>query len=126
MSKTLQTAEIKPEIALKGIPASPGIAIGPVYLYSEPTLVPEMRLIPDTAIKSEINRFQKAISSGKKSLEKIAEQTFKYYGKDSAEIIQTQIDILEDRIFLGEVEQLIKENNYDAAYATYKVFQSKK
>ena len=126
MAKKVITKEIKPEIALKGIPASPGIAIGPVYIYSEPTLIPELRIVPDLSIQTEIKRFQNAIFAGKKSLEKLAEQTIKYYGKESADILQTQIDILEDKIFLNEVEQLIKEKKFDAAYATYQIFQNKR
>jgi phosphotransferase system enzyme I (PtsI) len=126
MVKKVLTKEIKPEIALKGIPASPGIAIGPVYIYSEPTLIPELRIVPDRSIQTEINRFENAILAGKKSLEKLADQTIKYYGKESADILQTQIDILEDKIFLNEVEQLIKEKKFDAAYATYQIFQNKR
>ncbi len=116
----------KYEISLKGIPASPGIVIGPVFLYHEPSFEPELRTVPKTHIKKEIDRFKKAVQSCKDYLSKVYEETDKHYGQDFAEIIQIQISILEDNIFLNEVEFLIKTNGYDAAYATFNVFQSKK
>ncbi|MFZ0388977.1 MAG: phosphoenolpyruvate-utilizing N-terminal domain-containing protein, partial [Calditrichia bacterium] len=114
------------EIAIKGIAASPGIAVGPVYIYHEPAIAPERRTISRKRIEPEILRFRKAIETSKKHLKRIHSETLKNYGEEFAEIVETQIAILEDHLFLKEVEQLIAEKNYDAAYATFKIFQNKR
>ena len=125
MSKNV-IEEQKHEIAIKGIPASPGIAIGPAFLFTEPTFTPEMRRVSRKNVEREIARFKKAIQSSREYLQKIYNETTYNYGDEFAEVIQTQIAILDDKIFLDEVEQLIRDKHYDAAYATFKVFRSKK
>ncbi len=124
----LENTEItpKPEIAVKGIPASPGVAIGSVFLYSEPTFAPELRTVSAKRIPHEINRFKRAIEASRSYLQKISDETILGYGQEFGEILQTQVSILEDKIFLDEVVQLIREKNYDAAYATFKIFQNKR
>ncbi|GAB4374003.1 MAG: phosphoenolpyruvate--protein phosphotransferase [Calditrichia bacterium] len=111
---------------IKGIPASPGIAIGSAFVYSEPTFAPELRIVSRKRVEHEINRFKKAVKTSREYLQNIREETEKNYGESFAEVIETQISILDDEIFLNEVEQLIRERQYDAAYATFKIFRSKK
>ena len=118
--------KVKPEITLKGIPASPGIAIGPAYIYHEVTYEPELQIIADDDIEHEIKSFRKAINASRRYLKKTYRESDKKYGQDFADILQVQISILEDEIFLNEVELLISEKNFNAAYATFKVFRSKK
>jgi phosphotransferase system enzyme I (PtsI) len=117
---------IKPETTIKGIGASPGIAIGPVYIHQEMTYDPELRIIPDSGITNEINLFRKAIRASLSYLKKIYRESDVKYGKEFADIVQVQISILEDRIFMDEVEILIKVKKYNAAYATFIVFRHKK
>ncbi len=118
--------KVKPEITLKGIPASSGIAIGPAYIYHETTYEPELQIIPQESIGLEIKQFRKAISACRRDLKRVYRESDKKYGKDFADILQVQISILEDKIFLNEVELMISENNYNAAYGTFKVFKNKK
>jgi len=126
MIKNVLEEEQKHEIAIKGIPASPGIAIGPAFLFTEPTFTPEMRRVSRKNVEREIARFKRAVQTSREYLQKIYDETAHNYGEEFAEVIQTQIAILEDKIFLDEVEQLIQDKHFDAAYATFKVFRSKK
>lgn len=126
MKKNKTRNQQKPELAVKGIPTSPGIAIGPVFVYSEPTQNPEMRTVPEKHVSQEIKRFKKAVRDSRDYLNSIYQEAIKSDGKEFAEILQTQIAILDDKIFLEEVEQLIRKEKYDAAYATYRVFKNKK
>lgn len=126
MIKNVIEEDQKHEIAIKGIPASPGIAIGPAFLFTEPTFTPEMRRVSRKNVEREIARFKKAIQTSREYLKKIYDETAHNYGEEFAEVIQTQIAILDDKIFLDEVEQLIRDKHFDAAYATFKVFRSKK
>jgi phosphotransferase system enzyme I (PtsI) len=117
---------LRPETTLKGIAASPGIAIGPVYIHQEVTYEPELRIIPDKDVENEIQLFRSAIKSSLNYLKKIYRESDKKYGKEFADIVQVQISILEDRFFLEEVESMIRQKNYNAAYATFVVFRHKK
>ena len=126
MVKNLKHKEQKTEIVVQGIPTSPGIAIGPVFIYSEPTYAPELRIVSRKRVAYEIERFEKAIEQSREYLARIFQETEKNYGKEFSEVIQTQISILEDKIFLNEVRQTIEEKHFDAAYATFKIFRKKK
>jgi phosphotransferase system enzyme I (PtsI) len=64
---------IKQEIRLKGIPASPGIVIGPVYLFRKHEPIVQIRTIEPNEIDSEIERMQNAIARSKKELTKVFE-----------------------------------------------------
>ena len=48
-------------ITLKGIPASPGIAIGPAYMVSSEGTSLEKKKIPSTNIEWEVRRYQEAL-----------------------------------------------------------------
>lgn len=126
MAKNLTHKEQKTNIVVQGIPTSPGIAIGPVFIYSEPTYAPELRIVSRKRVPFEIQRFEKAIEQSREYLDKIYRETEKNYGEEFLEVLQTQISILDDKIFLNEVKQTIEEKHFDAAYATFKIFRRKK
>jgi phosphotransferase system enzyme I (PtsI) len=114
------------DIVIQGIPASAGISIGPVFLYYQHTMEPELQLITAESMEEEVKKFHKAVEESREYLYKIQQESDRRYGRDFAEIVQIQISILDDSIFLNEVEQLIRERLYNAEYAIYKVFQLKK
>lgn len=116
----------RPEIAIRGIAASPGFSIGHAFIYREPTYQPEMRIIAEDKTESEIRRLKKAVRGSINYLTKMYKDTDKRFGQEFAEIVQIQLSILDDQIFLDEVETQIKEKRYDAAYATFNVFSGKK
>lgn len=126
MSSKQQVKSEKKEIVLEGISASPGIVIGPCYVYREPTWVPEPRFVSASKVEQEIRRFRKAVASVQSYLNKSYQDTLEQYGKEIADIIAMQLNLLNDKIFLDEVEEAIRNNRYDAAYATFIVFRSKR
>ena len=126
-NKKSQMAENRrSDIVIQGIPASAGISIGPVFLYYQHTMEPELQLITAESMEEEVKKFHKAVEESREYLYKIQQESDRRYGRDFAEIVQIQISILDDSIFLNEVEQLIRERLYNAEYAIYKVFQLKK
>ncbi len=97
------------EILLKGIPASPGIAIGPVYLFSKhKTLVQERELAADE-IEKEIVRLEQSIARSKKELTKIFEFAQKKLGDNQAKILEAQLLILEDAILFETVYKRVRK-----------------
>ena len=120
-----QTAKRK-QIILKGIPASPGIAIGPVRLFRVPVAEPEPQHIPPSKVNSEIQKLHHSLDKARRYVEQSLEKAHVQYGDDLSGIIQIQLALLNDKLFLQEIEEVIQKELFNAAYATYVVFTSKK
>jgi len=96
--------------ALRGIPASPGIAVGTVHLLLWE--VPEVphHVIPDEQIPAEIERLRDAVEQAKERLRHVRDRVEASAGKEEAAIFDVQYSILEDQELLRGVEELIKQN----------------
>lgn len=93
-----------------GMPASPGIVIGPVHLLLWE--VPEVThtIIPDEAVPREIERLNGAIDQAKERLARVKQRAESHAGPEEAAIFEVQIAILSDREMLDSVEALIHQN----------------
>ena len=92
---------------IKGIDASPGIAIGKVFLYHEKELVIEERKNCDPEKEKE-----KLLAGREKSKEQllvIRDKTAKKLGEDKAAIFDGHITLLEDEDLFDEVIEIIKK-----------------
>lgn len=98
----------KQEIRIKGIPASPGIAIGPVYLFRkhEPTI--QIRPISADEVENEIERLRNAIARSKKELTKVLDFAEQKLGSDQAKIFEAQLLILEDAILFEVIYERLR------------------
>jgi phosphotransferase system enzyme I (PtsI) len=105
------------ERVLTGVPASPGIIVGPVHLVA--WQVPEVRyrIVADDAIEDEKARLRAAIARARERLGHIRARAEAHAGADEARIFDAQILILEDETLVAEVEAVISRN-----YAAEKAF----
>ncbi len=96
--------------ALRGIPASPGIAVGIVHILRWE--VPEVphHVVVDDAIPSELARFSEALNRAKERLQHVRDRVEATAGKEEAAIFEAQQMLLEDPALLKGVEELIKQN----------------
>ena len=102
---------------LYGIGVSPGIAVGPaVVLRGQLPDVPH-RTVPPEAVDAEVARLAQAIGSVLQVLERLRTRARERVGPEEARIFDAQILMLEDRDFLGQVEQLIIDNQLAAERA---------
>ena len=100
---------------IKGIPASPGIAIGKVFLYKEANLeILEKSILSK---EEELERLIKGREIAKKQLEEIKESTLKKLGKDKADIFEGHITLLEDEELFSEIESKISDKKCTAEFA---------
>ncbi len=100
---------------IKGIAASPGIAIAKAYRLEEPELTVTKKSISD--IELELARFKKAIATSKEELEKIKEKTHTELGEDKAAIFAAHLLVLSDPELVNPVEDRIKTENSNAEFA---------
>jgi phosphotransferase system enzyme I (PtsI) len=93
-----------------GIPASPGIAVGPVHLLRWE--IPEIRhrIIHDEAIPAEIERLHSALDRAKERLSQIRDRVERTTSAEEAAIFDVQRSILEDQELIGAIEELIRQN----------------
>src|SRR4051794_17245619 len=93
-----------------GMPASPGIVIGPVHLLLWE--VPEVpnRIVSDEQIPHEIERLHEALEKAKQRLLQVRERAERHAGAEEAAIFEVQIAILSDSELTSSVEALINQN----------------
>lgn len=95
---------------LIGIPASPGIIVGPVHLLLwEVPEVPQ-RIISDEEIDAEIARFHATLDRARERIRTVRARAAKHAGEEEAKIFDAQLFILEDVELIGRVEALVRQN----------------
>ena len=95
---------------LRGIPASPGIVVGPVHLLRWE--VPEVRhrVIDDDGIEPEIARFRAAVERARERLRHLRARTEAQAGPEEAAIFDVQLSILADGELTNSTVGLIRQN----------------
>jgi len=93
-----------------GMPASPGIVVGPVHLLLWE--VPEVshRIIPDEAVPAEVERLHAALKSAKARLAQVKARAEGHAGAEEAAIFEVQVSILSDGELIKSIEALIRQN----------------
>ncbi|MDD3730074.1 MAG: phosphoenolpyruvate-utilizing N-terminal domain-containing protein, partial [Endomicrobiaceae bacterium] len=114
------TPNDKTNIILTGVPASPGVAIGKVFLFEDDELVLIEKTIPKNKIKDEITRLNQAIVKTKAELQENQVELNKMLGKSYAKIADAHVLILNDPMLNKDAVALINEGN-SAEFAIYKV-----
>lgn len=104
---------------MKGIGASPGIAIGKALVIEETELVIEKKSISD--VESEVKKLQNAVEVSKNELTAVKEKVAREVGEEESEIFGAHLLVLEDPEFIGEAENKIKNESVNAEYALNEV-----
>ncbi|MDP9750855.1 phosphoenolpyruvate--protein phosphotransferase [Thermoanaerobacter pentosaceus] len=108
---------------LKGVAASPGIAIGKVFLYIKEKAEIDMQNIDESNVEYEIERFKKALEVTKQQIQKIKEEALKEFGRDKAEIFEAHLMLANDPELVENVENMIKTELITADNAVNKVIE---
>jgi phosphotransferase system enzyme I (PtsI) len=109
----------KEETVLRGIPASPGISIGPVFVYVKHTPVIEERSIVPEEVEHEIGRLEQAIARSHKELRKILEFAEKKLGEDKVKIFEAQLMFLEDAVLFDAIYARIRAELKNAEFVVH-------
>ena len=84
----------------KGIAASPGIAIGKVFVLDQEEVAIKKREISQAEIEPEIERFREAIRKTEEELLETKEKVSHKLGAKHARIFDAYLLILEDPVFV--------------------------
>ena len=92
-----------------GIPASPGIAIGPALIYDNQDIWIEERDIPPDIIEDEKKRFNDAIEKVIKDFRELKRNLEQKIGKENATIFDPHIMLLQDPALIKDTHDLIEQ-----------------
>ncbi|MBU4342932.1 MAG: phosphoenolpyruvate--protein phosphotransferase [Candidatus Omnitrophica bacterium] len=96
---------------LRGIPASPGVAMGRAFLFDTRRFIVTPRKIRDDAIPKEIARFEEALIKTRSEIIGIQKKITKEMGSHHAEIFNAHLLVLEDRMLIEEVIEKLKKEH---------------
>lgn len=112
----------KSTVILHGVPASPGIAIGKVFLLEDDEFCLIQREISKDETKKEVNRFREALSKTRAEMVATQEKIFKTLGKEYARLADAYLLILEDPLITRDVVKRINEG-VNAEYALFRILE---
>ncbi len=112
------------EITYTGIPASPGIAVGPIHVSARGFSAPEIYEISEEEISYERTRFDEAVAVTKKQLIDLQERLESLSGNADSEIFEAHVMLLEDKTLLDKVAAAISDRQQNAEFAFYAVMQN--
>jgi len=115
---------VEPEIILHGIPASPGIAIGPLHVMARGFSAPEVYEIAPEDVPHEQERFREALEVTKRQLFELQQRLEALAGGNESEIFEAHQMLLEDRSVVDRVDEAIAERCQNAEYAFYAIMQN--
>jgi phosphotransferase system enzyme I (PtsI) len=101
----------------KGIGASPGIAIGKAFVMPHWEWEFPERVIDVGDLKNEFERLNEGIRSSKRELNHIKNDIAEYIGSQESNIFDAHLSILEDPIFMQEIEEIIERQSKAAEVA---------
>ncbi len=108
---------------LKGIPVSPGIAIGEALIVDQQGFRISRRYIPPARIEKECDRFRNAVDGVAATMEenrlKVQQQIGPHYGA----IFAAHLEMLRDQQLQSGIIELIQKKSYSAEYATSTVLR---
>ena len=97
-------------LRIVGLPASPGIVVGPVHLLRWEVPQVRQRIISDEQVGPEIARFEEVIARARTRLGQIRERVSAHAGEEEAAIFDVQLAMLADVELLDNVRALIHQN----------------
>jgi phosphoenolpyruvate-protein phosphotransferase (PTS system enzyme I) len=103
---------------LHGIPATPGIAIGPFLLYETLSQISHEHIHPD-AIPSEQKRLQDAISLSAQEVAALRDSVQAQLGDEQAAIFDAHLLIIEDEELLNMANRSIADEKANAEWAIW-------
>ncbi|WP_390693942.1 HPr family phosphocarrier protein, partial [Aetokthonos hydrillicola] len=116
-SETVETAASAPSSGhvLRGIPASPGVAIAPIVHYHAPTVAVQEYHVENP--EEELQRLQNALEAAQQEIQTLLSQASTQIGDAEAAIFDAHMLFLEDPVLIEAVYNRILEQHLNAEAA---------
>jgi phosphotransferase system enzyme I (PtsI) len=110
-----------PTLSLKGIGASPGVAVGHAFILDRKRVrTPKLRLA-EAEVEPERMRVRTALELSDRQLAELKEQITRSEGHDHALILEAHRLMLHDPMLVDEVDRLIVQDRINAEWAVRRV-----
>ncbi|MCL2485645.1 MAG: phosphoenolpyruvate--protein phosphotransferase [Endomicrobia bacterium] len=113
---------VNDEIILKGVAASPGIAIGRIFLLEDDDYFLLQKNIPTSEIGAELERLNVAVEKTRTELKATYGKINDVLGENYAKIADVHLLILDDPMMNKDVVSMVNEG-VNAEYAVFKVIE---
>jgi len=107
----------------RGIPASPGISISAAFLLESEEARIREKFTSASQIPTERERFRNAINAAQQEIEKERAKVADRVAPEYLAIFDAHVSMLKDSVLQNEVERLITERGFTAAYSLSRVFR---
>ncbi len=115
------SSQASPTLSLKGIGASPGVAVGHAYILDRKRVrTPKLRLA-EAEVDPERQRMRTALDQSDLQLSDLKDQISRTEGPEHALILEAHRLMLHDPMFVDEVNRLIVEDRINAEWAVRRV-----
>lgn len=109
------------EKSYRGIPVSPGIAIGKVFIFDSQEEAILARPVKEEDLPKEIARFEDALIVTRREILAIQKQISEKLGVEHAEIFNAHLMVLEDRALIEEVIKRLEKEHKNVEYVFQQV-----
>ena len=110
-------------VELHGIATARGVAIGPIYQAEAPIDLESLDYVPKEILSQERDDLLAALAGARSAIEDMREVVGERFGPEFAAVFHTQIQILEDKGFVQNLEQAL-ERKRNALLALRSVLDS--
>ena len=100
----------------RGIPAAPGVAMGPAFVLDEEKTVVSDRSLSPLEIQRELVKYDKALEEARRQVAELREKVLAEVGEAEARIFDAHLLILQDSEFTGKVRQDIEKEGREGAF----------
>lgn len=116
----MNTAERKQEESVfRGIAASPGIAVGPAFLFQKHVPVINEKIIGPDGVDAEIQRLNSSVERSRRELSKIYDFAKQKLGEHQAKIFEAQVMILEDSVLFDSINGRIRNEHKNVEFIVH-------
>lgn len=102
---------------LRGVGASPGLAVGPAFIVDRRRVKTPKRHIADEEVPAEMARFDAALGASNEQLERVKKKLSEREGEDHFHIIEAHQLILHDEHLVDPTRKRIAEEKVNAEWA---------
>jgi len=108
----------------RGIPASPGISISQAFVLDSEEARIRQKFAAESEVNSEIEKFRSALLAAQQEVQNERDKVLSAVAPEYLAIFDAHVAMLKDDVLRNEVERLISERSFTAAYALSRVFRT--
>ena len=107
---------------IKGIPVSPGVVMGRVFVLDDQQRRIARRLVPAADVERELKRLDDALTASIAELAQVRTNAEKEMGAEAAKIFLFHMGMLADKALVGPMRAMIADKRVVAEYAAQQTF----